>query len=133
MEILLSIKPEYSEKILSGEKKFEFRKRKPKESVEKVFIYESHPSKHIVGWFTVKDILTGSPDTIWEKCKNQGGIEEENYFEYCDNQKTIHALEIDNFHQFDSPINPFKVTSNFKPPQNFFYLKNSILSNKLEG
>ena len=131
MKILLSIKPEYSEKILSGEKKFEFRKRKPKEPVEKVFIYESYPSKNIVGWFTIKDILTGSPDKIWEKCKNHGGIGKKNYFEYCNNQKTIHALEIDNFYQFESPINPFKMISNFKPPQNFLYLENSTLSSKL--
>lgn len=97
-----------------------------------VFIYESNPSKNIVGWFTVKKILSGSPKKIWNKCKNQGGIERENYFDYCDNKKVVHALEIDKFLQFDFPIDPFEIISDFKPPQNFTYLENSILFKTLE-
>jgi predicted transcriptional regulator len=132
MKILLSIKPEYSEKIFSGEKKFEFRKKKPIKPIEKVFVYESRPSKHIAGWFTIKKVITDSPESIWHKCKNKGGIREKNYFEYCNGNKIIHALEIDNFHQFECPINPLKTNPNFKPPQNFSYLENSVLSNELE-
>jgi len=113
MKILLSIKPEYTEKIFSGEKKYEFRKQKPKQIIEMVIIYECHPSKNIVGWFNVKRIISGSPKEIWVKCKNSGGIEKEDYFNYCNGKKIIYALQIDRTFQFDTPINPFEIDSDF--------------------
>jgi predicted transcriptional regulator len=132
MKILLSIKPEYTEKIFSGEKKYEFRKKKPKESFEMIFIYESHPTKNIVGWFTVKKIMSDSPEIIWKKCKNKGGINRENFFAYCKDLDIIHALEIDKTFQFDFPIDPYKINSSFKPPQNFAYIDNLKLMKTLE-
>ena len=106
MKILLSIKPKYSEKIFSGEKRYEFRKQTPKEKIEKVYVYESNPTQHIVGWFTIKQILIGSPKDIWEKCKSYGGIDYGNFFAYCADKTTIHALEIDEYEQFETPIDP---------------------------
>ena len=43
--ILLSINPEYAEKIMDGSKKFEFRKRKCKRRVDKIIIYSTSPVK----------------------------------------------------------------------------------------
>lgn len=123
MELLLSIKPTYSKKILSGEKKYEFRKRKPKQRIDQVFIYESSPSKAIVGSFTVKQIHSGTPEKIWEKCKNFSGIKEKNYFEYCNGSRIIYAIEIDDFVKFDEPIDPFQCFSDFNPPQSYLYIK----------
>lgn len=122
MEILLSIKPKYAKKIFLGEKKYEFRKQKPKGTIKKVIIYETYPSKSIVGWFTIRKILSDSPEKIWEMCKSLSGMEEKEYFVYCNNKKIIYAFEIDEVFQFDMPINPFEIFSNFNPPQNFLYL-----------
>lgn len=122
MNVLLSIKPEYVEKIFSGEKRYEFRKRKPKEAVAKVFVYECHPSKRIVGWFIVRRIHSGSPDEIWEKCKDFGGIEEERYLAYCHGKKVIHAFEIGEIFRFEPPVNPFDSFYDFNPPQDFTYI-----------
>jgi len=133
MNVLLSIKPEYTERIFSGEKKFEFRKQKPKQIIERVVIYECHPSKTIVGWFSVKRIIAGSPKEIWEICKNSSGIEKEDYFNYCNGKKIIYALQIDRTFHFDIPINPFEIDSDFNPPQNFSYLNHSLMSNLIEN
>lgn len=132
MNILLSIKPEYTQKIFSGEKKYEFRKQRPISIIEKVLVYESAPSKNIVGWFTVKRIVSGSPKDIWEKCKNSGGIERKEYFAYCNGRKVIYALEIDSILQFRTPINPFEICSDFRPPQNFSYLDRSPIFNAIK-
>lgn len=129
MKILLSIKPEYTEKIFSGAKKYEFRKQKPKSTIERVFVYECHPSKNVVGWFTVKNVLSGSPKKIWEKCKDLSGIEKKEFFTYCNGKRLVHAFEIDEIFKFDIPVNPFEICSNFKPPQNFTYLDNSSIFN----
>jgi len=132
MEILLSIKPEYSERIFSGEKKYEFRKKPPNKVVKKAYIYESNPSKYIVGWISIKKILSGSPKEIWDKCKNQGGINEKKFFAYCENMNVIHALEIDGTFQFDFPIDPYEINETFKPPQNFYYISDFKLNRTLE-
>ena len=92
MNVLLSIKPEYSRKIFSGEKRYEFRKRRPNEDIHKVCVYESHPSKKIVGWFSLRRIHSGSPKRIWQMCNNYGGIKPESYFAYCKGRKIIHAF-----------------------------------------
>lgn len=131
MKVLLSIKPKYSEKIFSGEKRFEFRKQKPKRVVDKIFIYESRPSQNIVGWFSIKRIHSGHPEEIWMKCKSSSGLDEKSFFNYCNGSKIIYAYEIDEIFQFDEPINPFKIVSDFKPPQSFKYLDDSIINKKL--
>ena len=47
--ILLSIKPEFSEKIFNETKKYEFRKRVARKKVEKIVVYATSPVKKIVG------------------------------------------------------------------------------------
>jgi predicted transcriptional regulator len=122
MKILLSIKPEYSNRIFSGEKKFEFRRQRPKHRLEAVYVYESRPTKKIVGWFSVKNVICGSPNDIWNRCGKIGGIEKEDYFKYCGNQKVIYAFEIDMAIRFDSPIELSELDPTFTPPQSYVYL-----------
>ena len=123
MQILLSIKPEFVEKIFNGEKRFEFRKQIPKKQFNKVFIYESSPTQNIVGWFRVGNIIKGHPDDIWGNCKDNSGILESQYYQYCNGNTRIYALELKEVHKFDEPINPFDFVSDFTPPQNFSYLE----------
>jgi len=52
MNVILSIKPEYVRKILTGEKKFEYRKRIWKDKVKKIYIYSSRPEKKLHAIFT---------------------------------------------------------------------------------
>lgn len=53
MNIILSIKPKWAEKIYSGEKTIEWRKNVPKEDfIDKVFLYETAPVFRITGCFT---------------------------------------------------------------------------------
>jgi predicted transcriptional regulator len=133
MQVLLSVKPEYSKRIFSGEKKYEFRKQKPKFSISTVIVYESSPTRSIVGCFSVKRIHSDSPDRIWQKCRESSGIEESRYLNYCNGTKLIHAIEIDEVFKFENPICPSEVIPDFKPPQNFSYLKSSLIFEKLQS
>ena len=49
MKALLSIKPEYVEKIISGEKEYEYRKRIFKQKIKSVIIYCTMPVGEIIG------------------------------------------------------------------------------------
>jgi predicted transcriptional regulator len=132
MNILLSIKSEYTERIFSGGKKYEFRKQKPKKTINRVLIYECAPLKNIVGWFSVRRIISGSPKEIWEKCKDSSGIAKEDYFAYCKGKKVIYAFEIHETFQFHHPIDPHEIAFDFSPPQNFTYL-DSLIDKTLEN
>lgn len=57
MNLLLSIKPEFVDKILTHKKLYEFRKSIFKQNVDKIFIYSSYPVKKIVGYFEVTEII----------------------------------------------------------------------------
>jgi predicted transcriptional regulator len=126
MVILLSIKPEFTKRIFSGEKKFEFRKQKPNFPTTLVFIYESFPTKKIVGWFTVRKIISGTPAEIWKHCGDKGGISQLKFFEYCQDNDIIYAFEIGKSSRFPNPVDPVKLDANFKPPQNFSYRNYAI-------
>jgi len=126
MVILLSIKPEFTKRIFSGEKKFEFRKQKPNFPASLVFIYESFPTKKIVGWFTVKKMISGTPQEIWDQCGDKGGISRLKFFEYCRENDLVYAFEIERSFKFPDPFDPFTLDSNFQPPQNFSYRNYAI-------
>ena len=123
MNILLSIKPEFSTKILSGEKRYEFRKQVPKTSIDRVFIYESSPTQNIVGWFDVMEIMEGHPDSIWKKCNGDGGIDKTRFFRYCNGNSKVYAYSIKDVHRFPVPIDPYALDEGFTPPQNFAYIE----------
>lgn len=58
MRVLLSIKPEFVEKIFSGEKLYEYRKATFKnEDISSVVIYSTMPVGKIVGEFKFKKFI----------------------------------------------------------------------------
>ena len=62
MKVLLSIKPEYVEKIFSKEKKYEFRKSIFKNpNIKSIIIYSSSPVKKVVGEFEIENIIQDTP------------------------------------------------------------------------
>lgn len=133
MNILLSIKSEYIKRIFSGKKKYEFRKRKPKKAIKKVFVYECAPLKNIVGWFSIRRIISGSPEEVWEKCKDSSGIVKEEYLAYCKDKEVIYAFEIYETFRFHRPMDPHKIALDFNPPQNFTYLASIRMLRTLEN
>jgi predicted transcriptional regulator len=67
--ILLSIKPEYANKILLGTKKYEYRTRVPKSQISGIFIYSTSPVKKIIGYVKVIGITMLPLDDLWDKTK----------------------------------------------------------------
>ncbi len=125
--VLLSIKPQYVNSIIKGEKQFEFRKKIFKSPmVERVYIYASAPIKKIVGYFELKKIINGSPIEVWEKCSQYGGIEEKDFFEYYKGKDKAYSLQIDNLAIFNKPICPYTLFEKFTPPQSFMYFNHNI-------
>jgi len=122
MKVLLSIKPEYANKIFSGEKKFEFRKKAfSKSGVRTVVVYSTMPVGKIIGEFTIKKIHQDSPKLIWRKTQKHSGIDEAFFNEYYRDRDLAVAIEVDSATLYKNPINPKVAYKNFTAPQSFVY------------
>ena len=64
--LLLSIKPEFVQKILDKQKTIELRKAKPQLNIgDFILVYESSPTKSLVGWFEVQEIIYEETQVLW--------------------------------------------------------------------
>ena len=123
MRVLLSIKPQYADKIFSGEKKFEFRKRAFRNiEVDTVVVYSTMPVGRIIGEFSIKQIHQDSPKSIWIKTRRFSGIDEAFFNEYYFGRDLAVAIEVDKLLLYKVPINPKVEYENFTAPQSFMYL-----------
>ena len=75
--ILLSINPQHVERIMSGDKVYEFRKTQCKKKVDKIVIYSTSPVMKVVGEAEVVDILVDDPQTIWRITEIKSGIKKD--------------------------------------------------------
>ena len=67
MKILLSIKPEFANKIFNGSKKFEFRRLVFKnKSVNTVVVYASAPVSKVIGEFDIEQVLKLELSELWD-------------------------------------------------------------------
>lgn len=122
MRVLLSIKPEFAEKIFDGEKLYEFRRSIFKSpNVEKIVIYASSPVKKIIGEFYVEDILSLDIDDLWDKTQHCSGIEKEFYYNYFEGKEIGHAIKVKQAVRYPE----YQELSDYNikyPPQSFMYL-----------
>jgi len=123
MKVLLSIKPEFAEKILDGSKKFEFRKGIFKNSeITTVVIYATMPVGKVVGQFQIADVLTDNPESLWNKTKRYAGISKSFYDSYYEGRDKAVAIKIGSVERFSAPQPISSLGINIKPPQSYLYL-----------
>lgn len=122
MRVLLSIKPEFVEKIFSGEKKYEFRKSIFKRDIDTVVVYSTMPEGKIVGEFKIETIIAGRPDNLWEETKDSAGISSVFFQKYFLNRLEGYAIKILNPELYDEPIDPKIAYESFHAPQSFCYI-----------
>ena len=115
MNAILSIKPEFVKEIVSGRKRYEYRKAIFRQPVEKVYIYASAPVGRVVGELEPVKILIGEPTEIWEKTKAYSDITKEFYKEYFCGRSVAYAIEIKNLVIFDEPkVLPFHAPQSYR-------------------
>jgi predicted transcriptional regulator len=130
--IFYPIKPKYAQKIISGEKRFEYRRVKPQRDVKHIVIYSSSPEKLILGLASVSEIITGTSTEVWDKTHKQGGISLPEYESYFHGANTACAIAIDIVYKLEVPFNPKLIFDNFTIPQSFKYLDTSSVDTIME-
>lgn len=122
-EIILSIRPEWTKLIFNGQKTIEMRRNMP-DKISKVLIYETAPTKKIVGEFEVvfQNIRSGiriAKSELKDRiCLNESQIKG---LEFWDQKKEYNLLHIGKVIKYKNPLEIAEFGK--KPPQNFCYLK----------
>lgn len=122
MRVLLSIKPEFAEKIFEGTKQYEFRRAIFKNTgIKTVVVYASSPVQKVIGEFEIEDILKEGLASLWKKTKSKSGIEEQDFYSYFGEKEEGYAIKIKNAKRYEEPL-CLRSDFGLVPPQSFLYL-----------
>lgn len=130
--IILSIHPSHIEKILSGEKQYEYRKRIPTD-IRHIVVYATAPIKMIVAFIEIDSIIKDTPEVVWKKTKNHAGISKDFFMHYFADYQDSYAIKFRTVLKLKTPKTLMCLENNISAPQSYVYLKGTIeeLCNKL--
>lgn len=130
--VLMSIKPDYAHKILSGEKTAEFRKVCFGPNINKVYIYSSSPEKKIIGYFEIEKIERNSPTSLWQKYGDKGCIDSSLFYEYYKSVQKGTAICIKYAKRLRQEVRIDDVFDvKLRVPQNYIYIDNVVTLRRL--
>lgn len=121
-KILISIQPTHVQNILSGIKKYEYRKAVAKQEVSSLLIYETTPIMKVVAEVDVLDIVAASPADLWNQTKESSGISKKFFDEYFNGRDIAYAYKLGKVKVFKQP----KKLSDYGvkyAPQSFLYVQ----------
>ena len=139
--ILLSIKPEWAEKIYNGEKTIEWRKSRPRidrnNRHQRVYIYETAPVKRITGHFTLcgcHELDLGCKPTnaadafISADIQRRGRVPHEDLVRYQGKSRRIYGWSVDRLRCVVRYNVPYRLEDfGLKcPPQSWQYVEDPI-------
>ena len=118
---LFSIHRIYGDRIMSGEKKYEYRKRCPEWLISgcEVALFSSDSPETLLAMFEVGEILSGSPEEIWRLTGAAGGIDHDSYMRYYEGQSRAFALKIRNVRRFADRISVASIMGDDWEPHSF--------------
>lgn len=125
-DFLVSIKPTYASKILSGQKTVELRRRFPTEIAEDaiVIIYSTSPVRAIVGYARIKTVIKLPIDDIWRTHGNAACIEKQDFFEYFSGLEYGFVIVLGSVQRFQNEVKASDIHQKFGfvAPQSYRYL-----------
>lgn len=124
--LLLSLRPEFADKVFAGIKKVELRRVRPSVEVEDwVLIYVSTPVRAIAGRFRVVEIVEDSPASLWKEVRNLAGISRRQFNDYYRGAPKAYGIFFSCVRRFRPPVELSqlrKLWPAFHPPQCYRYL-----------
>ena len=121
VNIVLPVAPIYANKILSGEKKYEYRKKLSKTKIKMIYIYATSPIKSIIGEVNVINTLSMVPDALWELTSANAGVTYKDYKKYFEDCQLAHAYKLGKAYGYQSNIDLESIGINFTP-QSYIYV-----------
>lgn len=120
MDILISIKPKYVTLIKQSIKKVELRRKFRTDTIDKIYIYESSPTKLITSYFIPSKIIRLEINNLFDMTSKISGISENQFRRYFSNANYGYGIFIKEF----KPIHHISLNllKRRTAPQNYFVL-----------
>lgn len=123
---LFSLKPAFASAILSGEKRFEFRRVKPSlDRGDTIIVYSTAPDMAIVGSFVCGRILQGSPSYLWRNLGSKAGTTRASFLDYFADSEVAYAIEVKKPTAWLNPLSLSTIRKRlpaYHPPQSYSFL-----------
>jgi predicted transcriptional regulator len=120
-KMLLSINPEHVDNIMSGIKKYEFRKVLCKAGVDKIVIYSTSPIMRVVGEAEVLGVIVDSPNKVWQLTAEFSGITKGFFDSYFQSKEKAVAYKLGKVKRYKKPLTLADIGISFAP-QSFIYI-----------
>jgi len=125
-DIVFSIKPEYSQKIISGQKTIELRRRFP--STVPVgtiaLIYATTPTQALTGIAEIEAVISDTPLAIWEEFSEEACIDRRDFEAYFLGTASATAIKLKRARPLRRrlELEELRERFRFEPPQSFLYV-----------
>ena len=119
--IILSIHPNHIDKILSGEKRYEYRKRIPQD-FNYLIVYATSPTKKVVALIEVDMVMKDTPQNIWDVTQNESGVSYEFFMNYFNEVSTAYAIKFRNIYKLPDPVDITLIDGVKGAPQSYQYV-----------
>ncbi len=124
-DVVFSIKPDYCDKIVSGVKTVELRRRFPM-SMPKgttALIYATSPTRAMLGIAEIGEVHRRTPEEIWETFAERACIARKDFDSYFDGVEHGFAIELKRARRLRRALELQELRDrfNFEPPQSFLY------------
>jgi predicted transcriptional regulator len=124
--LLISVKPEYADKIFAGAKTVELRRTRPRLlKGDLVLIYVTSPIKALAGACEVVEVIEGTPEALWGIVQDQAGVSVEEFCEYYAGAAIGFGIHLNNARRLPEPFHLEELRTewpSFHPPQSYRYL-----------
>ena len=119
--IVISINPQHVENILSGIKKYEYRKIAAKQDISSIIIYETSPIKRIVAEAEIVEVLMMPPEELWQQTKDYSGITKHFFDKYFAGREVAYAYKLGEIKVYAQPksLMDYGIKA---APQSFVYI-----------
>jgi predicted transcriptional regulator len=95
-QLLMSVKPEFAEKIMRRKKTVELRRKFSTRWLgHRINIYASAPVMSLVGEARIAGIVSKKPEIIWERFHDQIGCSRAEFDAYAAGANELYAIELD--------------------------------------
>ncbi len=129
-DVVLSIRPKYTSRIMAGEKTVELRRRFPASAPEgtTAYIYSTSPDRAMVGLAEIARVQKLELEEIWQRYADTAFVERTEFDSYFEGLDQGLALEIENARPFATPLplSHLRERFGFEPPQSFLYAKRDL-------
>ncbi len=135
--LLLSVKPNFADLLLSGEKTAELRRTQPRVNPGAVaLVYSSTPQKALVGAIRIDSVHTLDPAKVWERWAPRCGLRRAEFNNYVAGCNAVTVLLLDKVRAFPVPISLAILRhrwDRFVAPQSFRYVAANEIAALLNG